>query len=143
MKRMLGFCCCGAEGCGAEGCGAEGGCADGGCCCADSCEQPSATAATPPNRLTHNFPDDFMTRYSFRESSVPPPDDASEPQMACRRIHVLGVTSGRTVAAAIIRRTQMGAAFDDLARDLGCRQTGIVAVFLAAAARIFRNATRL
>src|SRR4249920_3881917 len=50
---------------------------------------------------------------------------------------------GRAIAAAIVRRTQMRAAFDDLARNFDVRLVRVVAVFLAAAARIFRNAARL
>src|ERR1700732_1688122 len=50
---------------------------------------------------------------------------------------------GRAVAAAVIRRAQMRAAFDDLAGNLDLRLAGVVAAILAPAARIFRNAARL
>src|SRR5215470_4882273 len=63
--------------------------------------------------------------------------------MACRRVDVFGVARGRPVAAAIVRRTQMRAALDGLAGNLCPWRTGVVAVFFAPAARIFRNAARL
>src|SRR5438309_9722027 len=53
------------------------------------------------------------------------------------------MTGRRTVAAAVIRRAQMRAAFDDLAGYLGRRQTGVVAVFLAPTAWILWDATSL
>ena len=62
--------------------------------------------------------------------------------MARRRIHRFRMARGRAVAAAVVRRAQMRAAFDDFAGDLDLRLAGVVAVFFAAAARIFRNAAR-
>src|ERR1700680_5000770 len=50
---------------------------------------------------------------------------------------------GRPVATAVIRRAQMRAALDDLARNLDPRLAGIVAVGLDPAARILRDAARL
>src|SRR6185312_3807023 len=47
------------------------------------------------------------------------------------------------IAAAIIRRAQMRAALDDLARDLDVGLARIVAALLAPAARILGNAARL
>ena len=47
---------------------------------------------------------------------------------------------GWTVAAAVIRRAQMRTAFDDLSGNPDLRLTGVVAVLLATAARIFRYA---
>src|SRR5690349_15069287 len=63
--------------------------------------------------------------------------------MARRRVDVFGMARGWPVAAAVIRRTQMRAAFDDLAGNLGRWQAWIVAVLFTSAARIFRNAARL
>src|SRR5580704_3407836 len=63
--------------------------------------------------------------------------------MARRRIHRFRMTRGRAIAAAVIRRAQMRAAFDYFAGDFDLRLAGGVALRLAAAARIFRNATRL
>src|SRR5215469_5758219 len=76
-------------------------------------------------------------------SDGPSPNDASEPQMARGRVHVLGMACGRTIAAAVIWRAQVRAAFNDLARNLCRRQAGIVTSLHRAAARIFRNAARL
>src|SRR5262245_57235812 len=50
---------------------------------------------------------------------------------------------GGTVAAAIVWRAQMRAAFQDLTRDLDVRLAGVVARLLASAARILWNAARL
>jgi hypothetical protein len=63
--------------------------------------------------------------------------------MARRRVHVFRMASGWAVAAAVIRRAQMRAAFDDLAGNLGCRQAGIVTSFQSPSARVVRNAARL
>src|SRR5262249_22016034 len=41
------------------------------------------------------------------DGSASPPNDTSEPQMTCRRVHVFGMTRRRAVAAAVIRRTKM------------------------------------
>ena len=43
--------------------------------------------------------------------------DAAKPDMACRGIHRLGMACGRAVASAVIRRTEMRAAFQHLPRD--------------------------
>src|ERR1700729_4181148 len=67
-------------------------------------------------------------------------DDTPESEVARRRIHRFRMARGRAVAAAVIRRAQMRAAFDDLAGDFDLRLAGVVALRLAAAARIFRNA---
>ena len=70
-------------------------------------------------------------------------DDTSKTEMARGRIHRFRMARGRAVAAAVVRRAQMRAAFDDLAGDFDLRLARVVAVLLAAAARIFRNAARL
>src|ERR1700732_1573918 len=70
-------------------------------------------------------------------------NDAAEPDVARRRVDRLRMARGRAIAAAVIRRAQMRAAFDDLARNLDLRLAGVVAPILAPAARILRNAARL
>jgi hypothetical protein len=59
------------------------------------------------------------------------------------RIHRFRVARSRAGAAAIVRRAEMRAAFEDLARNCDFRQTRIVAVLLTSAAGIYRDATRL
>src|SRR5580693_1953061 len=70
-------------------------------------------------------------------------DHTPESEVARRRIHRFRMARGRAVAAAVIRRAQMRAAFDDLAGDFDLRLAGVVALRLAAAARIFRHTARL
>src|SRR5580704_19416298 len=53
------------------------------------------------------------------------------------------MTRGRTIAATIVRRAQVRATLDYLARDSDVRLAAVVALILAPAARIFRNAARL
>src|SRR5690348_17840040 len=50
---------------------------------------------------------------------------------------------GRAVAAAVIRRAQMRAALQHFARDADLGLAGVVALLLAPAARVLRNAARL
>src|SRR6266481_2978406 len=57
-------------------------------------------------------------------------NDAAEPNVTRRRVHVFRMAGGRAVAAAVIRRAQMRAAFDDLAGNLGGGLAGVVAPFL-------------
>src|SRR5262249_7696294 len=89
MKRMLGFCCC----------------------CADGCELTNATAATPAVKPRANFRDAFIGQFLLSLSGLRfeahPSNDASEPQMACGRVHVFGMARRRPIAAAVIRRAQM------------------------------------
>src|SRR5215469_5024098 len=68
--------------------------------------------------------------------------DATKTNVACGRIHRFGVARRRAVTAAVVRRAEMRAAFEDLAWDFDFRQTRIVAVLLTSAARIVRDATR-
>src|SRR5262249_46154406 len=63
--------------------------------------------------------------------------------MACRGINRLRMACGRTVAAAVVRRAKMRAAFDDFSGNFDLRQTRIVACGLWATAWIFRNAACL
>ena len=53
-----------------------------------------------------------------------------------------GVARGRTIAPAIVGRAQVRAALDHLARNPDLRLAGVVALLLAPAARILRDAAR-
>src|SRR6478672_1835612 len=68
------------------------------------------------------------------------PHDATKPKMTCRCVDRFGVARGGTIAAAIVRRAQMRAAFDHLARDFDVGQPGVETCFLRSAPRIFRDA---
>src|SRR5947209_20038387 len=63
-------------------------------------------------------------RYSWRD---PHPDDAPEADMACRGVDRLGMTRGRTIAAAVIGSAKMRAAFKHLAWNPDVRMTRVVA----------------
>src|SRR6266481_2757913 len=63
--------------------------------------------------------------------------------MACRSVDRLGMTRGRTIAAAIVGSAEMRAAFKHLAWNPDLRLTRVVARGLGPTARIFRNAARL
>src|ERR1700724_1354175 len=84
----------------------------------------------------------FMT-FSFerRQLAVPLacPDDASKPDMAGRRINRLWMARRRPVAAAVIWRTEMRAAFEHLAGNLDLRLARAVALLLPPATWILRN----
>src|SRR5580704_18028225 len=63
--------------------------------------------------------------------------------MACRGVDRLSVASGGPVAAAVIWRTEMRAAFQHLARNADLRPAGVVALRLRGPAWILRHAARL
>src|SRR5262249_36588253 len=63
--------------------------------------------------------------------------------MACRGIDRFCMARSRTIAATIIRRAEMRAPLQHLARNPDQGQAGIVALVLAGAARILRHAARL
>src|SRR5438067_13761113 len=63
--------------------------------------------------------------------------------MACRGVDRLGMTRGRTIAAAVIGSAEMRAALEHLAWNPDVRMARVVACGLGSAARIFRNAARL
>src|ERR1700731_2579010 len=69
--------------------------------------------------------------------------DATETDMARRGVHRPGMTRGRAVAAAVIRRTEVRAALQHLTRNLDFGLAGIVARFLTTAPRIRRDAAGL
>src|SRR5580693_1371845 len=71
------------------------------------------------------------------------PLHATESDVARGGIDRLGMTRRGTVAAAIIRRAEVRAALQHLARNPDVRQTGIVTGLFAAAARVLGNAARL
>src|SRR5216684_1834368 len=63
--------------------------------------------------------------------------------MACRGVDRLGMTRGRTIAAAVVGSAEMRAALKHLAWNPDLRLTRVVARGLGPAARVFRNAARL
>src|SRR3954454_13768442 len=66
--------------------------------------------------------------------------DTAEAEMTCRCVDLLGVASCRPIASAVVRRAQVRAALDDLARDPDVRRGRLVAAVLAPAARVLRDA---
>src|SRR3954453_21246727 len=68
---------------------------------------------------------------------------AAKAEMAGRRIHRLGVARGWAITAAIIRRAEVRAAFDYLARNFYVGLARVIARVFATAARILRHAARL
>src|SRR5579872_4366586 len=65
---------------------------------------------------------------------------ASEPDVACRGVDRLRVTSCRAVAAAVTRRAQVRAAFDHLAGNSDFGLAGVAASLLVTTVRVFRDA---
>src|SRR5690242_1616378 len=63
--------------------------------------------------------------------------------MARRGVDGLGVPRGRAIAAAIIRRAEMRAALQHLARDADLGLAGVIAPLRAPATRVVRNAAGL
>src|SRR6266702_6224968 len=63
--------------------------------------------------------------------------------MAGRSIDRLGVPRGRAITAAIVRRAEVRAAFQDFSRDLDVGKARVIARLLAAAAGIARDAAGL
>src|SRR5215207_692639 len=68
--------------------------------------------------------------------------DAAEAEMTCRCIDLLGMARRRPIASAIVRRAQVRAALDDLARDPDVSRGRVVAAVLAPGARVLRDAAR-
>ena len=71
------------------------------------------------------------------------PLDASEADMTCRGVDRFGMSSRWPIAAAVVRRTKVRAAFQDLAWNAYPRLAGIVALILARPARVLWDAARL
>ena len=63
--------------------------------------------------------------------------------MAGRGIDRLGMAGGRPITPAVVRRTEVRAAFQNLARNFDVRQARIVALLLPPAPRVFGNAAGL
>src|ERR1700761_7048896 len=63
--------------------------------------------------------------------------------MARGSVDWLRMTRSRPVTSAVVRRAQMRAAFDDLSWNFHIGRSGVVAVDLAATARILRDAASL
>ena|SRR4249920_999121 len=95
-----------------------------------------------PARTLELREDSVTEEVRFDSLCVPFSNDASESDMAGRRIDRLRVTRGGAVAAAVIWRAQMRAAFENFARNRNGRLARIVATGFGTAARIFRNAER-
>jgi hypothetical protein len=68
------------------------------------------------------------------------PDNAAEANVAGGGVDRVCVTGGWPIAATIVRRTKMGAAFEHLTRNLQLRLCGVVADFFQSATRIVGNA---
>src|SRR5712691_11488735 len=66
--------------------------------------------------------------------------DASKAKMSRGCVDRLRVPRCRPVASAVVRRTQVRAAFDDLAWNLHVGGSGVVAIGLAPTARVLRDA---
>src|SRR5215203_1061502 len=66
--------------------------------------------------------------------------DAAEAEMTCRCVDLLGMARRRPIASAVVRRAEVRAALDDLARDPDVRRGRVVAAVLAPAARVLRDA---
>src|SRR5215469_6731576 len=70
------------------------------------------------------------------------PDDAAKADVAGGGIDRLGVARSRPVAATVVRRAQVGAALQYLARNADVGLAGIVAAFLGRPTRILGRAAR-
>src|SRR4051794_27044998 len=66
--------------------------------------------------------------------------DAAEAEVTCRCVDLLGMARRRPIASAVVRRAQVRAALNDLARDPDVRRGRVVAAVLAPAARVLRDA---
>src|SRR6266481_1362263 len=75
--------------------------------------------------------------------AYPHSGNAPEADMACRGVDRLGMTRGRTIAAAVVGSAEMRAAFKHLAWNPDIRLTRVVTRSLRSAAWILGNAARL
>src|SRR4051812_21841375 len=154
MTRMLGL--------RPDGTGLAAGAAFGACARASEVSVAAATIDDVPKRRFLRsidlsardwllFSNSLLIRYSlgnctsfvFVLSGKRCPHHAAEADMTGRGVDRLGVARGGAIAAAIVRRTEMRAAFQDFARDADVWLTWIKARILMSAARIAWNATRL
>ncbi len=83
-----------------------------------------------------------LLRAFFSSCSSTAPNHTSEANMACGRINGLAVPRCGSITAAIIRRAQMRASFQNLAWNPDVRHPRIKAVFFARTTRILWNAAR-
>src|SRR6516165_4240801 len=106
----------------------------------------AAASVVPPSRmlrrLTARWPAFGVTLLSLPDISGSLPYHTSESEVARGRIHRFRVARSRAIAAAVVRRAQVRASFDDLAGNPDLRLAGVVAPLLRPAARIFWNAAR-
>src|SRR5882757_7121408 len=109
------------------------------CRLTDPCRRPSRLESGTPLKLSL-----VMIPHSpLIDVPGTSPLDASKANVTGGRIDRLRVSRGRPIAAAIVRRAQMRAAFQNLPWDAYLWQAGIEAFVLASAAGIFRNAAGL
>src|SRR6516165_4967213 len=83
--------------------------------------------AMPVRRIASSVVTDAELGALLNVSVTPVPDDAAKTDVAGGGVDGLGVARRRTVAAAIVRRAQMRAALQDLARNADVRLTVVVA----------------
>src|SRR4051794_18249821 len=69
--------------------------------------------------------------------------DAAEAEVTCRCVDLLGMARRRPIASAVVRRAQVRAALNDLARDPDVRRGRVVAAVLAPPVRVLRDAAGL
>src|SRR6476660_5563250 len=143
MNKMLGFCC--------------GACF--GCCCALAGRLAATIAVAPASRPSDMcrlifILSSFLLRLEFqcgadqsarsigrRELRRPPSSrNAAKTEMTGGCVDRLGMTSGRAIATTVVGGTEVRPALDHLARNLDVRFARVVAVLLAPAARVLRNA---
>src|SRR5580658_7640817 len=100
-------------------------------CCAEGCELAATTAAAPASRLSQDFRLTFMTASSDFQGwlivAQPLSNDAAKSEVACGRVHILGMACRWAVAPAVVRRAQMRASLDDLAGNFCSPLARIVA----------------
>src|SRR6516164_7797914 len=94
----------------------------------------------PVRRIASSVVTDAGLGALLNASVTPVPDDAAKADVAGGGVDGLSVAGRRTVAAAVIGRTQVRAALQHLARDADVRLAAVVAALLRRAAWILRRA---
>src|SRR3954469_22881989 len=106
-------------------------------CCADRMDDPSRSQSWSLHlSVWSSSSPGYCLRVVF-------PANAAKADVARRGVDRLGVTRGRAIAAAVVRRAEMRAAFEDLAGNFDLRLAGVVACGLRSTARVLRNAAGL